>query len=382
MTGLSAAAAGIAVAAGRRAEAAERRREVDPAVMAAVVEAGFARHFAPAALGGREGSFAELVDAVGVVAGECPATAWCASLIAGIARMAGAYLPTDGQAEVWASGPDAVLVGSVTPFGSAEPRPGGWLLSGRWPYMSAVAYSDWAIVCGVAQSGTATEGWLFAVPRSAYRVEDTWFSVGMAATGSNTLVAADVFVPEHRAFKRAELIEGRLDDFTGGAPACYRAPLPAVNGLMFAAPAVGAAQGMARTFAAAFADKLGSGQLPGTVGVQGVRASAELALARSAGEADAARLLLDRAAGLADRCANPGGAMSRLDAARNLRDCSLATDLAVTAVDRLFRQAGTRGQATSGPMQRLWRDVTAVSTHVALQFEPAARGYVEQLVKQ
>jgi two-component flavin-dependent monooxygenase/oxygenase LndZ5 len=138
---------------------------------------------------------------------------------------------------------------------------------------------------------------------------------------------------------------------------------------------------MARTFAAAFADKLGGAQLPGTVGVQGVRASAELALGRSAGEADAARLLIDRAAGLADG-GGADGPLSRLEAARNLRDCSLATDLAVTAVDRLFRQAGTRGQATSGPMQRLWRDVTAISTHVALQFEPAARGYVEALMKQ
>jgi two-component flavin-dependent monooxygenase/oxygenase LndZ5 len=293
--------------------------------------------------------------------------------------MAGAFLPAEGQAEVWSGGPDAVLVGSVTPSGTAQPRPGGWLLSGRWPYLSAVAHSDWALVCGVVPGGAEGVPMLFAVPRAAYRIEDTWFSVGMQATGSNTLVLDEVFVPHSRAFDRGDLFAGRADQPPDAVPACYRPPLPAVNGLIFATPAAGAARGMTRTFAAAFADRLGSRArpLPGTAGVQGVRASAELALARSAGEVDAAWLLLERAARLVDGSAPVGP----LDTARNLRDCSLVADLAVTAVNRLFREAGTRGQLTSSSMQRLWRDVTSISTHVALQFEPAARGYADQLLR-
>ncbi|WP_069764409.1 hydrolase [Streptomyces sp. LUP47B] len=378
-TGLSTAAAAVALAAGRRAEAAERARDVDPAVLKEIVRAGFARHFAPAAVGGTAGSFTELVEAVEEIAGECPASAWCASLIASIARMAGAFLPEQGQAEIWAAGPDAVLVGSVTPFGTAGPAPGGWLVRGRWPYISGVAHSDWALMCGLVETGTGSEARLFALPRSAYRIEDTWHSVGMAATGSNTLVLDEVFVPEHLSFDRADLFAGRTSEAWGGvAAACHRAPLQAVNGLMFAAPAVGAALGMVRTFSAYFAEKVGNApNLPGTTGVQGVRGSAEQALARSAGEVDAARLLLGRAARLADE----GAVTGPLEATRNLRDSALAVDLSVTAVDRLFRQSGTRGQALDGPMQRLWRDVSAISTHVALQFEPAARGWVDQVLK-
>ncbi|MEW1779830.1 hydrolase [Streptomyces sp. NPDC086777] len=377
--GLYTAATAIAATAGRRAEAAERARELDPAVLAEIVRAGFARHFAPAAVGGTAGTFTELVEAVQVIAEECPASSWCASLIASIARMAGAFLPEQGQARIWAAGPDTVLVGSVTPFGTARPAAGGWLVAGRWPYISGVAHSDWALVCGLVESGTGSEARLFALPRSAYRIEDTWHSVGMAATGSNTLVLDEVFVPEHLSFDRADLFAGRTAEAWGGVPAaCHRAPLQAVNGLMFAAPAVGAALGMVRTFSVYFAEKAGHApQLPGTTGVQGVRGSAEQALARSAGEVDAARLLLERAARLADE----GAATHPLDTTRNLRDCALAVDLSVTAVDRLFRQSGTRGQAVSGSMQRLWRDVTAISTHVALQFEPAARGWVDQVLK-
>lgn len=376
--GLSTAAAEVADLAAGCADDAERRREVDPAVMSALVQAGFARHFAPIAVGGLEGGFGELVDAVGVIAQVCPASSWCASLIAGIVRMAGAFLPAQGQAEVWQAGPDTVLVGSVTPAGRAQSWTGGWLVSGRWAYMSGVAHSDWALVCAVVHGGVSSESKMFAVPRSAYRVEDTWFSVGMQGTGSNTLVLDEVFVPEHRVFDRTDLFAGRAGPDAAAAPPCYRAPLQAVNGLIFAAPAVGAAHGMVRGFAGHFAEKLGTAQpLPGTAGVQGVRASAELALARAAGEADAARLLLDRAARLVDE----GVTADPLETARNLRDCALAADLAVTAVDRIFRQAGTRGQSTSGVMQRLWRDVNVISTHVALQFEPAARGYVDQLFK-
>lgn len=68
-TGLSTAAAAVAPAAGRRAEAAERARDVDPAVLKEIVRAGFARHFAPTAVGGTAGSFTELVEAVEVIAG-------------------------------------------------------------------------------------------------------------------------------------------------------------------------------------------------------------------------------------------------------------------------------------------------------------------------
>jgi two-component flavin-dependent monooxygenase/oxygenase LndZ5 len=53
--GLSAAAAGVPAIAGRCADAAVRGHEVRPSVMASVLPAGFARHCAPAAPGGREG---------------------------------------------------------------------------------------------------------------------------------------------------------------------------------------------------------------------------------------------------------------------------------------------------------------------------------------
>ncbi|MGH1556135.1 hypothetical protein ACRAWF_43235 [Streptomyces sp. L7] len=93
-------------------------------------------------------------------------------------------------------------------------------------------------------------------------------------------------------------------------------------------------------------------------------------LARAAGEIDAARLLLERAAADADE-----GPPAPPAAARAQRDHALAVDLLLDAVNRLARTARARAQSESGDFQRFWRDANAAAGHVVLQWEPAARGY-------
>jgi two-component flavin-dependent monooxygenase/oxygenase LndZ5 len=374
----SVATADLAAIAARCAAASDERRQLDPDVAAAVVDAGFARHFVPISAGGRAGTFADLAAAVVTVGEACAATAWCASLTASMSRMAAAFLPVEGQREIWSAGPDAVVVGSVTPLGRAEETDGGWIVSGSWPYISFVEFSDWALVCAIVGSGADQVAKLFAVPRSAYRVEETWFNVGMQGTGSNTLVAEDVFVARPLAFDRADLFAGKVVESPDTDAPCYAAPLQAVNGLSFVLPALGAARGALGAFSGYIANKIRTApSLPGVPGVQGNRATYEMAFARSAGEIDAAQLLLERAVGIADQ----GAATTPAETAQNLRDCSLAVDMLVTAVDRIFRTAGTTGQSTKSSLQRFWRDVNSISTHMAIQFEPAARLYATETLK-
>lgn len=364
---LSAAAVDVAALAASCAAEAEATRRLHPDTVKAVVGAGFMRHFVPVECGGTAGTFRELADAVITVGEVCTATAWCASLSASMSRMAAAFLPPEGYREIWAEGPDVVIVGSVTPLGHAVRDGDGWLLSGKWQYISAVDYSDWALLCAQTAEGGPK---MFAVPAAEYRFEDTWFNVGMQGTGSNTVIAEDVFVPPARVFDRADLFTGR--PVTEGEAPCYAVPLEAVNGLSFVLPALGAARGAVKAFEKYIAKKISTApSLPGVPGVSGNRASYEMALARAAGELDAAQLLLDRATAVADL----GAAVTPLDTARNLRDCSFAADLLVSTVNRVVRAAGTTGQTSAGPIQRFWRDVTSISTHMAIQFEPAARSY-------
>jgi alkylation response protein AidB-like acyl-CoA dehydrogenase len=357
-----------AVAAGS-AVMGETQRCLDPDVVKSIVDAGFARYFVPARVGGTEGTFAELTRAVVAVGRGCSATAWCASLIANLGRMA-SYLPADCWKEVWADGPDTVVVGSLTPSGTAEPVAGGWQVSGRWPYISAVSFADWALVAAQVPGSDRKAARVFAVPRSAFEILDTWNTVGMQATGSNTVVVDGVFVPATRSFARDDLFRGRAVDST--APP-HTVPRPAVNGLSFATPVLGAARGALDAWLTAVATRLRNA-VPGAPGLS--RTTYDVTFARAAGEIDAAELLLERASALGDR----GGDVTELEVAQNLRDCSLAVDMLVTAVDRLFRTAGTSGQAATSPIQRFWRDVNSAASHVALLFEPAATAYAGHLI--
>lgn len=110
----------VAEIAAQYSDEAETARQLSPQVVRAVRDAGFARHFVPAAHGGETGGFAELTSAVALVGEGCTSAAWAASLAAYAGRYA-AFLPEAGQAEIWAEGPDVVLAGALMPSGKAEP---------------------------------------------------------------------------------------------------------------------------------------------------------------------------------------------------------------------------------------------------------------------
>ncbi|MER6343669.1 hydrolase [Streptomyces sp. NPDC001595] len=374
-TGLVLRSADLAELARHRAQDAEEQRRLTPDVVDRMLRAGFARHFVPAARGGTEGTFEELTEAVAAVAEGCAATAWCASIAASLARMA-AFLPEEAHQDVWREGPDTFVVGSLTPSGRAERAPGGWRVSGSWAYISGVDHSDWALVCAVVPREGDGDGpppsRMFALPRGAYAVKDTWTSSGMRGTGSNTLVVDDVLVPDTHGFARQRLFDGTP---LGSAADCHTVPLLAANGLSFAVPALGAARGALALWTGDTGRRLERGA--GRPGVPGPsRTTYETTLARAAGELDAAALLLERASRTADR----GAQVDAGQAARNLRDCSLAAEYTVTAVNRLFATAGTSGHTTGSVLQRTWRDVNSIATHVALAFDPAAAQYAAHVL--
>ena len=374
-TSLSQAAENVAEVASQLIADMEGERRLSSDVIKAMVDAGFMRHFVPIGFGGQAGTFGELLAAVAVIGEKCAASAWCASLFASSARFI-AFFPLAAQQEIWADGPDAAVVCSVIPFGEAVAEKDGWRVSGRWPYMSGIEFADWVIVCVKIFGDGEPELKLLAVPRKDCRIEDTWFSVGMQATGSNTAVLENVFVPAQRAGDRAALFAGRRANPSADPPVVGMTPLPAVNGLTFVVPALGAARGALALLSEHIVKKIrDSPALPGVPGVQGNRATYETVLARSAAEIDAAQLLLERIASIADENRD----LTPVDVARNARDSAFAVDLLVTAMNRIFRTAGTSGQAAGGLLQRFWRDINSVATHQALQFEPTARNYAKTL---
>ncbi|MFV2022764.1 hypothetical protein [Micromonospora sp. LOL_023] len=186
----------------------------------------------------------------------------------------------------------------------------------------------------------------------------------MRGTGSKTLVLDDVFVPYHRAFLREEMQRGHAVNSTAR---CHTVPLRIASGVLFAAPALGAARGAL----AAWSTRIGRSEPTG-----GRLAAAETELARATGDADAAALLLERAARTADQ-----ETVTATEAARNPMDCALAVEYLVGAAQRLSRAAGTSGQFIGEPLERFWRDLHFLASHAALRLDTAGVAYGEQLLR-
>jgi two-component flavin-dependent monooxygenase len=355
---LEQATAALAATAARHAAQADATRALDPEVVEGLREAGFARHFAPARWGGVEGGFGELTRSVLALGEACAATSWVASLSAYSSRFA-AHLPADGHAEVWGAGrgADAFVVAGLVPTGGARPAAGGgWRLNGSWQYVSGVEFADWALLCAPvaaesADPDTPPELRFFALPRGSFEIKQTWDSIGMRATGSHTVVVDDVFVPVHLSFPRAHMITGHNDV---SAALCHRVPFQAVGGVTFIAPAVGAAAGTLRAAVDAVAGKR---RTP----------SIDLELVRSSGRIDVSRHLVEQNADVLD-----AGVFTPALMARNERNVTFAAEQSSDAANGLIRALGTSGLSESAPLQRFWRDVIGMTSHVALRYETAA----------
>ncbi|MDN3029363.1 acyl-CoA dehydrogenase family protein [Streptomyces sp. S.PB5] len=361
-------------AAGDAARAADRDRRLAPGVVTALKEAGFARYFVPRRWGGREGGFADLITATALIAGHCPSAAWCGMLWAAHGRYA-ARLPEEGQRELWAKGPDTLIVAALAPpAGAARPVPGGWLLEGRWDCVSGVDHSHWVLLAapvvdapvaaGAAPAAPArAAARVLVVPRSEVSVHDTWRSTGLRGTGSNSVEVHGVFVPDRRACLLGHMLATVAEP---GATPARQASAQLAGGPMFCAPALGAARLALRSWTRwAVTSAAGRPAALGEPAVQRV-------LARSAAEIDAVALLLDRAAAGAD--AEPTAA--RVEAA-NRRDAAVAAELLVEAVERLFRTGGLHARDDTSEVQRAWRDTHTVAAHGALRLDVAAGAYAD-----
>lgn len=330
----------------------ERDRRLAPPVVAALVDAGFARHFVPREHGGAEGGFGELLDATAAVAEGCASAAWCAVLYAAHGRYA-SRLPAAGRRAVWAGGPDArIAAGLMPPAGSAEAVRGGWRVEGRWPYVSGVDHAEWVLLAAPAAGGAR----VFAVPRAVCAVVDSWDPVGLRGTGSHTVVLPPTAVPEARSVPLGLMLAG---DPSGAAARCHRLPAHAVGGMMFCAPALGTARRALSLWRERTAGR------PGT----------DEPYARSAAVIDAAAGVLRGIAARAD--APRADDLPHLEALGR-RDAAYAAELLTSTVERLFTTGASHAAASPDDLQRCWRDAHTIGGHAALRFAPAAASYAAQ----
>ncbi len=341
-------------------------RRLPEDVVRALRDNGLCRLMVPRRFGGYQTSVRTYIEVMAELGRGCGSTAWVASLINVCAWLA-ALFPDRAQQDVWGPNRDAWIAGSLAPSGTAVPVEGGWRVSGRWPWASGSMHAQW-VACGIHmanEQGEMTNLGLSLMPIDEVSVEDTWFMVGMKGTGSNTIVAKDTFVPEHRFLPYPPAFEGRYRTEHVDEPV-YRVALVPVTVLILAGSQIGAARA-ALDYVVSKAKTRG---ITHTTFQRQVDSSGfQMLVADAAMKIDTAFLHACRAADDLDRAADASRHPDLTERARVRMDTSLAAKYARDAVELLVQAHGTSSLADHNPLQRLWRDVHVASHHAITEWQ-------------
>src|SRR5665213_3097174 len=158
--------------------------------------------------GGLQGRFSLFSRIVEELTFGCASSAWVYAVLAEHQWIIAQY-PEQAQLDVWGGDPLAVASSSLAPRAAAAKTAGGWRLSGKFPFSSGCDHAQWGIVGAfLGASGDARHVAYLLVPLAETEIIDDWQVLGLAGTGSKSLVLKDVFVPGHRCVMVGDLFAG------------------------------------------------------------------------------------------------------------------------------------------------------------------------------
>ncbi|MGH6913103.1 MAG: acyl-CoA dehydrogenase family protein, partial [Geminicoccales bacterium] len=350
-----------------RAEHAEELRRLPDETERDFHNTGLFRMLQPARWGGSELDYGALIDLGAEVARGCPSSAWNLTNLASHHWML-AMFPAQAQSEVWSASPDALIASSfVFPAGRARRVDGAYLTGGRWPFSSGVDNSDWNMLAALVggEDEAPPEYRLFLLPKSDYRIIDNWFAAGLRGTGSKDVEAKDAFVPEHRTLAVDETKRGAPPGSAVNPGPLYRVAVFAMFPYVLSGVALGTAQGAFDDFTGAMRSRASRYTGAKLASLQTV----QIRIAESAARIDAAALIMRGNCAEAMAFAEAGKTPDIEAKVKYRRDGAYSVRLCVEAVDLLFGASGAGALYTNNPIQRAFRDMHAISAHIAFSME-------------
>jgi alkylation response protein AidB-like acyl-CoA dehydrogenase len=353
----------------RNAARTEAQRRVAEENITLIDQADLFSIMRPRRLGGLETDMRTKLEVSRELARGCGSTSWATTLMNVCAFFAGLF-PDQAQRDVWeprdggSGAPGNRIAGVLAPTGEATRIDGGYRLSGSWGWASGCLHAHWAVVGFPVpdERGEIVDQALALVPMSDLSIEDTWYVAGMRGTGSNTLVARDIVVPEHRVISVPAAIGGRYaTEHTDEA--LYRSAFIPVAAIVLAGPQLGLAQAALDLVI----EKAPKRSISYTFyEVQTEAPTVQLAVAKAASLVDAAHLFAYRAAADIDQAAVDGVYPDYAARARVRMDTGTAIENAREAIRVLVSAHGASSFAETSPLQRIWRDSEVASRHAVI----------------
>ena len=353
-------AAALATVARDGGSYADTERRLAPDVADGLRDSGMLRMLVPAALGGGEVAPDRMVTDIEDLARADGAAGWCLA-VAATGGVLAAFLEPEPAREVFGDRRGWVA-GVFAPKGRAVPTGNGSLsVTGRWPFASGSAHSDWLMGGCLVQDGddvrrTAAgtpDVRLALMPARQTTVLDTWSAAGLRGTGSNDFEVADEVVPEGRTVSL-------VSDTAREPGPLYAFPAFGLLALAIGAVGLGIARGAVDDLVA-----LAGGKVPAMATKPlAEQPDTQMRLARAEAALRAARALVDDAVGQAWEQAVDRHDVD-LERRAGLRlAASHAMTTAAGVVDEMYSLGGGSSVYESSPLQRRHRDIHVATQHM------------------
>lgn len=370
-----------------QADDAEARGHYGPAVHDAFVEAGFYHLLTPKRYGGLELDLPSYLKVLIEIARGDPSTGWCYCLPQGHCLTTAAHWPAEAQDELFGSEEGYFRAShSVAGAGTATPVEGGFIVKAHSPYQSGVPYSNYVTVNARLVGATTDPAPILSaiLPIEQVEVLDDWggdTTLGQRASGSNTVVVTDVFVPASRVV----VFDWMFHDYEGpsvgtelhGNP-MYLGPVAFFFHSELAAMMVGAAKAAVDEYEQIITTR-NSLFPPFAPRVEDPMHLSDLGLAMTMADAGEA-LLLKGAGTYLEYCAATVEHHVPFTQEMDLRLYGIAqraAQMACEAVEMLFYSAGSAAAKRGQAMQRYFRDVAMYRGHISAQYRWTAHRIAE-----
>src|SRR6202035_4883078 len=228
-----------------RAASTEELRRLPPETERDLHDSGLFRIVQPKRVGGAELDYVALVDCADALGQADASAAWNFANLASHHWMLGMF-DKRAQDVVWNRDPNALIASSfIFPAGRARKVDGGYVLRGSWPFSSGVNCSEWNMLASVVSSEDDADGIeyrIFLLPKSDYRIKDTWDAAGLRGTGSNDVEVSDAFVAHHMTVGVHEVAGGPTPGSPTNPNALYTLPVFSLFPYVLSDVALGNAQ--------------------------------------------------------------------------------------------------------------------------------------------
>lgn len=320
----------------------ERDRRVSPELITHLRASGLGACGLPVRSGGKGIEVSALLDAIATIAEGDGSAGWV-TMIYSTSSVGSQYMSDESLTEVYKEGSSTLLAGVLAPRGTVEKAPGGYLLSGRWPFASGCVDADWINLGAMDTSGTAHS---YLVPMGNVQIIDTWDVIGLRASASHDVAVRDSFVPAHRLVN--------LSAPTGSVEGLGQFPIYGLLAAGIGAVCLGIARGMMFELVELAAVKSPTGskrRLGDRAAVQEAVARAEAQVAAAASYLKASVVGASKPATVAER-------------ARLRMAATHAVESSRAAVDLMYGLAGGSAIYAGSAMQRRFRDMHTATQHM------------------